>query len=111
MDTTFIFPDSLHDLTLKRLNINLKAVEDFLSSIDRNVFQGRISDINLKCKTDMWTMNFYLDGRKSGKCFIEKEMQTWIDAGMVSVQDVAIHFCGTIKPGFTRVSKQRSLFD
>ena len=111
MSETFIFPDSLHDLTMVRLGIEKKAADSFLAGIDKENYQGRITGIDLKCNDNLWTMRFCLDGRKSGKCFIEKEMQNWIEAGLVNIHDVAIYFCNTIKPGFSRTPVQQSLFD
>ena len=111
MSETFIFPDSLHDLTIVRLGIEQKAADSFLAGIDKDNYQGRITGIDLKCKHDLWTMRFCLDGRKSGKCFIEKDMRDWMEAGLVTIHDIAIHFCNTIKPGFARTAVQQSLFD
>lgn len=111
MSETFIFPDSLHDLTMTRLGIEQKSSDSFLAGIDKESYQGRITGIDLKCKDDLWTMRFYLDGRKSGKCFIGKEMQDWMEAGLLTIYDIAIHFCNTVKPGFSRTPVQQSLFD
>lgn len=111
MSETFIFPDSLHDLTLTRLGVDEKAAKSFLANLDKGSFQGRITGIDLKCKDELWTMRFYLDGRKSGKCFIEKDMRDWMEAGLVTIHDIAVHFSKTIKPGFGRILVQQSLFD
>lgn len=110
MSTTFIFPDSLHEMAITRLGIDIHKVTDFLSRKEKEAYRDRITDINLKVKGTSWTMRFCLDGRKSGKCNIDAEMQSWVDAGLVTLYDLAMHFCTTIKPGFSRKPVQMPLF-
>lgn len=108
---SFVFPDSLHDLTVTRLGIDTAKAESFRRQLDVLPYLGRISDIDIRCKDNIWTMRFSLDDRRSGKCFIEKEHMDWIDAGLLTVFDLAVHFSRCIRPGFARKPVQRTLFD
>ena len=110
MDSTFIFPDSLHDITLERLCIDLDSVNAFKAKLDYEIYKERITDITLKVKDASWVMRFCLDGRKSGKCLIEPTWQSWVDAGLVSLYELALHHCNTIKPRFARQPVQQMLF-
>lgn len=110
MSTIFRFPDNLHEITLERLGIDMQKVMDFLSEKEKEAYRGRITGISLKVKGTDWTMHFCLDGRKSGKCMIDTEQQGWVDAGVVSLYDLAMHFCTTIKPGYGRKPVQMNLF-
>lgn len=110
MQENFIFPDSLHGYTLNRLGVDMQKVKDFLSDKSMEAFKGRITDISLKVEPQQWAMRFFLDGRKSGKCMIDAEKQAWVDAGVVSLYDLTMHFCTTIKPGFSKKPVQLGLF-
>ena len=111
MDRQAVFPDCLHELTLKRLAIDSAKAETFRRQLDTSPYRGRITDIDVRCKGDTWTLRFSLDGRRSGKCFIEPEHRDWIDAGLLSVYELAVHHSGFTKPGFARRPVQRTLFD
>lgn len=110
MKENFIFPDSLHEDTLNKLRIDMQKVKDFFSNKSMEVFKGRITDISLKAESQQWSMRFFLDGRKSGKCRIDAEKQAWVDAGVVSLYDLAMHYCTTDKPGFSKKPVQLGLF-
>ena len=111
MDQTFIFPDGLQDITLDRLTIDLAQVDTFKAGLD-TTYRDRITDIDIKCKAgESWTMRFTLDDRRSGKCDISADKQAWLDAGLVSLVELAMSFCKGIKPGVSRKAVQRSLFD
>ena len=110
MTETFIFPETLHNMTLQRLCIDMTSVDAFKARLDSDSFKGRITDITLKVKETEWDMRFCLDGRKSGKCVIEPTWQGWVDAGLLSLYELAIHFSTSIKPGFARQPVQQKLF-
>lgn len=110
-DRQFVFPDSLHDLTVARLGIDTSRAKAFRTQLDVSPYKGRITDIDVRCKDDGCTMRFSLDDRRSGKCFIEAEHRSWIDAGLLTIFELAVHYSQGIKPGFARKPVQRTLFD
>lgn len=110
-DRTFVFPDSLHDITVARLGIDTAKAEAFRQQLDVLPYHGRITAIDVKSKDDNWTMRFSLDDRRSGKCIVEAEHRAWIDAGLLTVFELAVHYCNCIRPGFARKPVQRTLFD
>ena len=109
MREDFIFPDDLGKLADERLAIDKDEVASFLQGLDNVAFAGRITDITLK-GSDSYVLTFCLDGRKSGRCILDNRQQAWLDAGHVTVMDLAVHYSGCIRPGFGRMPVQRTLF-
>lgn len=109
MESSFVFPDGLQELTDKRLGVDARNTEIFLAGLDRKNFEGRITDISLK-GSNSYVMTFRLDGRKSGKCMLDSMQAAWLDAGYITVMDVALYYCRSIKPGFGRTPIQQTLF-
>ena len=104
-----VFPDELDELTVRRLNINMDEVKQFKDTLLYDTFAGRISNIVTDWK-GIPTMKFFLDDRKSGKCLIEEKYAAWVDAGMISLMELSVHFCMSTKPGSSRRPVQQSLF-
>ena len=102
---SFIFPDDLQKHLIAQLHDGRTGFDTLKADAD-GLFDGRISDAGFK-GADGMRMSFRLDGKPVKGVILSDWQKRMLDAGEVTVLQLAVHFCMSGRCGFAR---QRGLF-
>lgn len=105
MNQNLPFPDDVQLLTLERLGCQ-PLPKSFAE--DSHYYTGRIDGITFKGDN---RMQFRIDGRKTGWISVYPDELAWLEAGLVTPFEMAVHFLMIRRVLPSQKAVQNSLFD